>query len=85
MTEGKTWREAIRALKRFLVRAIWRRWQECQAQAPDATVESGPLPEDLTEESGCRLRRTGGDANRGMLRAAWVAGTAVVANLVHQA
>ncbi len=32
--EGKTWREAIRALKRHIVRAIWRRWQECQAQAP---------------------------------------------------
>jgi transposase len=27
--EGKTWREAIRALKRYLVRAIWRLWQEC--------------------------------------------------------
>ena len=29
--EGKTWREAIRALKRFIVRAIWRRWQRCLA------------------------------------------------------
>jgi transposase len=28
-TEGKTWREAIRALKRYLVRAIWRLWQQC--------------------------------------------------------
>ena len=27
--EGKTRREAIRALKRFLVRAIWRLWQDC--------------------------------------------------------
>jgi transposase len=27
--EGKTWREAIRALKRYLIRAIWRLWQEC--------------------------------------------------------
>ena len=27
--EGKTWREAIRALKRYLVRAIWRQWQAC--------------------------------------------------------
>ena len=27
--EGKTWREAIRALKRHLIRAIWRLWQEC--------------------------------------------------------
>jgi hypothetical protein len=29
MTEGKTRREAVRARKRFVVRAIWRRWQEC--------------------------------------------------------
>jgi transposase len=27
--EGKTWREAIRALKRYLIRAIWHRWQQC--------------------------------------------------------
>ncbi len=27
--EGKTWREATRALKRYLVRAIWRLWQQC--------------------------------------------------------
>ena len=29
--EGKTKREARRALKRFIVRAVWRRWQECLA------------------------------------------------------
>jgi transposase len=29
VSEGKTRREALRALKRFLVRAIWRLWQEC--------------------------------------------------------
>jgi len=29
--EGKTWREALRALKRFIVRAIWRQWQRCLA------------------------------------------------------
>ena len=28
--EGKTRREAIRALKRHLIRAIWHRWKECQ-------------------------------------------------------
>jgi transposase len=40
MAEGKTWREAIRALKRYLIRAIWRRWQECRPPqvAPSATV-----------------------------------------------
>jgi len=27
--EGKTKREALRALKRYLLRAIWRVWQEC--------------------------------------------------------
>ncbi len=30
--EGKTWREEIRALKRHLVRVIWRQWQVCQVQ-----------------------------------------------------
>ena len=29
VAEGKSHREAIRALKRFLVRAIWRAWQTC--------------------------------------------------------
>jgi transposase len=31
---GKTKREAIRALKRYLIRAIWRLWQECMASHP---------------------------------------------------
>ncbi len=30
VSEGKTRREALRALKRFIVRAIWRQWQQCQ-------------------------------------------------------
>jgi transposase len=30
-TQGKTKREAIRALKRYIARAIWRLWQECCA------------------------------------------------------
>ncbi len=38
-SEGKTRREAIRALKRYLVRAIWRLWQECQ---PGAAHHSHP-------------------------------------------
>jgi transposase len=29
ISEGKTRREAIRALKRFLARALWRQWQQC--------------------------------------------------------
>lgn len=31
VSEGKTRREALRALKRFIARAIWRRWQDCHA------------------------------------------------------
>jgi len=34
MSEGKTKREAIRALKRSLIRAIWRLWQECVPPTP---------------------------------------------------
>lgn len=34
MSEGKTKREALRALKRYLIRAIWRLWQECVPRAP---------------------------------------------------
>ena len=34
--EGKTRREAIRALKRYLIRAIWRLWRHClDAQRPE--------------------------------------------------
>jgi transposase len=38
ISEGKTRREAIRALKRFIIRAIWRLWLECY-----------PAPEVLTQ------------------------------------
>jgi hypothetical protein len=31
VTEGKSKREAMRALKRFVVRAIWRHWQDCDS------------------------------------------------------
>jgi transposase len=39
--EGKTRKEAVRALKRFLVRAIWRLWQRCpgaRAATPTAVA-----------------------------------------------
>jgi transposase len=36
MAEGKTSREAMRALKRYIVRALWRQWKACQAQPPSA-------------------------------------------------
>lgn len=32
MSEGKTHREALRALKRYLARAIWQAWKRCLAQ-----------------------------------------------------
>jgi hypothetical protein len=41
LSEGKTRREAHRALRRFVVRAIWRLWHECQtAQAREAVREA---------------------------------------------
>jgi transposase len=39
MHEGKTRREAVRALKRYIVRAIWRLWQECLAQPASTSLE----------------------------------------------
>jgi transposase len=30
-SEGKTWREAVRALKRYIIRAVWRLWQRCRS------------------------------------------------------
>jgi hypothetical protein len=33
-TDGKSTREAMRALKRFLTRRIWHLWQECVASSP---------------------------------------------------
>jgi transposase len=40
VSEGKTRREALRALKRFIARAIWRRWLECLATpaVPDSSA-----------------------------------------------
>ncbi|MDP9315399.1 MAG: IS110 family transposase [Chloroflexota bacterium] len=37
-TEGKSWREAMRALKRHLIRAIWQLWQQCLAQYGEERV-----------------------------------------------
>jgi transposase len=37
VSQGKTKREAHRALRRFVVRAIWRLWQECQ-QVPASKI-----------------------------------------------
>jgi transposase len=38
--EGKTMREAFRALKRYIVRAIWRLWQLCPGAQPQEVVAS---------------------------------------------
>jgi hypothetical protein len=39
VAEGKTKREAIRALKRFIIRMIWRLWMECRTQHLEVPVE----------------------------------------------
>jgi len=39
VAEGKTRREAMRALKRFIVRAVWRAWLECTAKKSEALIE----------------------------------------------
>jgi transposase len=39
VSEGKTRREAIRALKRFIARAVWRLWQECETSSTRLPVE----------------------------------------------
>ena len=39
VAEGKSRREAHRALKRFIVRAIWKLWQECQVNRAPVVCE----------------------------------------------
>ena len=38
VSEGKTRREAMRALKRYIVRGVWRLWQECEPSRSAATL-----------------------------------------------
>lgn len=40
VAEGKTRREAKRALKRYIVRAIWRLWQECEPARADSEIRA---------------------------------------------
>jgi len=42
--EGKTKRETIRALKRYIVRAIWRLWQECAPPAIHSVCPQAARP-----------------------------------------
>jgi hypothetical protein len=37
LAEGKTKREAMRALKRYLVRAVWNAWKKCLAPPSEET------------------------------------------------
>jgi transposase len=41
--EGKTKREAIRALKRYIVRAVWRAWRDCLQPPPAPQTTYGCL------------------------------------------
>lgn len=44
MEQGKSWLEAVRALKRFIARAIWRQWQRHYAhKLPDFPAQTAPL------------------------------------------
>jgi transposase len=43
-SEGKTEREARRALKRYLVRAVWRAWQKCPQLGMSNTGTTGLAP-----------------------------------------
>ena len=38
--DGKSRREALRALKRHLVRAVWRLWQECRPVSAEAAARA---------------------------------------------
>ena len=40
VSEGKTRREARRALKRYIVRAVWKLWQECGLAQPEPITET---------------------------------------------
>lgn len=40
VAEGKTKREAIRALKRYIVRGVWRLWQECEPAGDNRALEA---------------------------------------------
>jgi transposase len=46
LAEGKTKREAMRALKRYLVRAVWNAWKKCLAPPSEGPAVAGsPSPQ----------------------------------------
>lgn len=44
VSEGKTTREALRALKRYIMRAIWRLWRECRTVESSAIDSEAAVP-----------------------------------------
>ena len=45
MEQGKSWLEAVRALKRFIARGVWRVWQRHYAHNPTPKLTTvPPLP-----------------------------------------
>ena len=46
MEQGKSWLEAVRALKRFIARAVWRLWQRHYAHNPPPSLVLATLCED---------------------------------------
>lgn len=53
--EGKTWRESIRALKRYLIRAMWQLWQQCLRDKEQAQRQQTAT---ATEERYCKTSAT---------------------------
>ncbi len=47
MEQGKSWLEAVRALKRFIARAVWRLWQRHYAQDCPAKPQNSQLTSPL--------------------------------------
>lgn len=60
VSEGKTRREAFRALKRYIVRAVWKLWQECglaQLEGNSRAVSSNStVAGSLCQQEGMAMR-----------------------------
>ncbi len=59
MTEGKSRTEADRALKRYIVRAIWRLWRECQGEQVRERLAAQPA----APSQGSMVDRWAGECN----------------------
>jgi hypothetical protein len=49
VSEGKTRREALRALKPYIIRAVWKLWQECGLAQLEVSGHTVGSTEKLTE------------------------------------